>query len=146
MANLLQLVLVRQMGGHLRREKQMAAIGTEDELAAVHSRAGEIAGDGLAVLVQPQDKDQPTGLILTQKAARAPADDHHWQGVLISLHVDACPIASVALDVDGAAPHGVACGVAHAAVDDDGAGVHGVAHCILGVAEHLQDAAVEICA
>ena len=40
---------------HLGREKNAFGIAPEDELPAVHSRAGEIADDGLAVLVKAQN-------------------------------------------------------------------------------------------
>ena len=113
-------------------------------VGAVLSRAGEITGGGLSVRMQSQHKDRAACLIFPQKAPRPAANDDHRLLVLIGLHVDACPIARVALDIDLAAPHGIARRVAHAAADHDGTAVHRIAYGVLCVAVDGKETAPQI--
>ena len=132
------------MGRHLIREADGGNIAPENHAPAVLSRAGEIPGGGLSVRMQSQHQDRTACLIFPQKAPRPAANDDHRLLVLIGLHVDAGPIARVALDIDLAAPHGIARRVTHAAADHDGAAVHRIAYGVLRVAVDGKGAAPQI--
>ena len=80
----------------------------KEQLAAVHSRAGEIADDGAGTLSQAQNHNDAAGLVFAEKAPGLAADDHNGELITIGLHMDAGTITGVPLDIELAAPHGIA--------------------------------------
>ena len=90
-------------GRDLLREQDIFAPGAQEQLPAVHPRAGEIGDYGLFTREAEDDYDTAR-LIFPQKAPGGAAEDENGQFIPVALHVDARPVACGALHKDAAAP------------------------------------------
>ena len=119
-------------------------IAPKKYFAAMHTGAGEVAHDALAIRFETKHNDDTACLVFAQKASGGAADDHHRHLFLVSLHVDAGTIAGVALDQDLATAHGITGSITDVAVDDDLTFIHGIADSVLRVGIDRYGGTVEV--
>ena len=119
---------------HLTGKLNICTFSPKDQLAAVHSGAGEIVNDPLIPSVQAQHHENTACLVLSKEAACTTADHQSRNLFSVFFHMDTGAVACVSLNVDLAAPHGIACRITDAAMDHDFARIHGITDCVLCIA------------